>query len=97
MGFAAGHGRDTLRAKLLGDWEGLVAQGPTTVNQRHLAGEPDGQPDRTGPLAAATTGPATSATWSRKPARRTRLRVPALSPLASNDSVAGTTRRHGFP
>jgi hypothetical protein len=65
VGFAAEHGGDTLRAKLLGDWEEIVVQVPAAVNQRLVAGKPEGQLDSNPALAAATTGPSTSATCAR--------------------------------
>jgi len=93
-GFAAEHGCDTLRAKLLGDWEEVVVQIPATVNQRLVAGQPDGQLDSNPAACGCHHRPGD---LSSRPSRCTcpagdRERLAELGHLSSHPLPPGHTR-----
>jgi len=70
VGFAAEHGCDTLRAKLPGNWEEVVVQIPATVNQRLMAGQPDGQLDSNPAACGCHHRPGDLSDMREEPAKR---------------------------
>lgn len=95
MRFAAEHGGDMLRAKLLGDWEEVVVQVPAAVNQRLVAGKPDGQLDSNPAACGCHHRPGDLSDMREKTARRSWLAVPALSQLASWGATFSRTAAAG--
>jgi hypothetical protein len=76
--FVAEHGGDTLGAKLLGDCEEVVVQGPAAVNQRLVAGQPDGQLDSNPAACGCHHRPGDLSDIREKPAKRSWLAVTAF-------------------